>query len=152
MSPWGWFWNLVMFTVKSGKKRNYQNKRARTVQVEFRRIADSLYYVSWIQLPEYFGVFSFSCKHWIPKANGKTMLPINITNKIPKGILVAVFSRCIKGTSHCKSECHRRIFVTTRIWLVRTNTVLLISNSYKSPSNDVLTALPPSQKRKKQSL
>ena len=32
--------------------------------------------------------FSFSCKHRIPKANGKTIAPINITNKISKGILV----------------------------------------------------------------
>ena len=58
------------------------------------------YYVSGIQLPEYFAVFSFSCKHWVPKTNGKTIAPINITNKISKGILVVVFSRCIRGTGH----------------------------------------------------
>ena len=32
--------------------------------------------------------------------NGRTVALINITNKILKGILVAVFSRCIRGTSH----------------------------------------------------
>ena len=32
--------------------------------------------------------------------NGKTIFPINITNKISKGILVVVFSKCIKGTAH----------------------------------------------------
>ena len=46
---------------------------------------------------------SFSCIHWIPKVNGKTIDPINIINKISKGILVVVFSRCIKGTCHNKS-------------------------------------------------
>ena len=44
-------------------------------------MAGSPYYVSWIQLPEYFAVFSFSCKYWIPRATGKTIIPINITKK-----------------------------------------------------------------------
>ena len=41
--------------------------------------------------------FSFSCKHWISKLNGKAIALIDITNKILKGILVVVFSRYIKG-------------------------------------------------------
>ena len=60
------------------------------------RIVGSPSYARWIQLPEHFAVFSFSCKHWIPKANGKTIVPINITNEISKGILVVVFSRYIR--------------------------------------------------------
>ena len=60
-------------------------------------MAGSPYYVSWIQLPEHFAVFSFSWKYWIPKVNGKTIAPVNITDKISKGILVVVFSRCISG-------------------------------------------------------
>ena len=39
--------------------------------------------------------FSFSCKHWIPKANGKTIALINIANKISKGILVDELSRWV---------------------------------------------------------
>ena len=43
----------------------------------------------------------FMQTQWTPKANGKTVTPINITSKISKGILVVVFSRCIRGTGHC---------------------------------------------------
>ena len=42
---------------------------------------------------------------WIPKANGKKTIPINITNKISKSILVAVFSRCIRRTGHSELKC-----------------------------------------------
>ena len=55
-------------------------------------MASSPYDVSWIQLPEHFAVFSLSCKHWIFKANGKSIAPVKITNKILKGILVVVFT------------------------------------------------------------
>ena len=48
----------------------------------------------------YFAIISFSCKHCIPKANGNTIAAINITNKILRGILVVVFSKCINGTGH----------------------------------------------------
>ena len=65
-------------------------------------ISGSRHYVNWIQLQEYFAVFSFSCKHWIPKANGKTIAPISIRNKILKGILVVVFSRYKRGTGHSR--------------------------------------------------
>ena len=60
----------------------------------------SRYYVSWIQLPEHFAAFSFSWKHWISKANIKTIDPTNVTNKILKDILVVVFSRRLRGTGH----------------------------------------------------
>ena len=60
----------------------------------------TLYYVSSIQLPEHFAVFLFSCKNWIPIANGNSIAPINITNQISEGILVVVLSRCIRGADH----------------------------------------------------
>ena len=63
-------------------------------------IASSPSYIIWIQLPEHFAAFIFSCKHWIPKAYGKTVASINITNKISKRILIIVISSCIRGTGH----------------------------------------------------
>ena len=49
---------------------------------------------------EHFAIFSFSCKYWTPKANGKTTVSINIKNKISKGILVVLLSRRIRETGH----------------------------------------------------
>ena len=38
--------------------------------------------------------------------NGKTVAPINNTNKISKGIPGVIFSRRIRGTVHCGEESH----------------------------------------------
>ena len=50
------------------------------------KIAGSIYYVSWIQPPQYFVIFSFSCKHWIPKANGMTTDPIKLQIRFQKAL------------------------------------------------------------------
>ena len=81
------------------------NKMAGSCKSLSSRIAGSLYYVIWIRLPEYFAIFAFLCKRWIHKANGGTTAPINIkkNKKVSKGVMVVIFSRCIKGTGHLNS-------------------------------------------------
>ena len=71
-------------------------------------IAGSRYYFTWIQLPEHYAVFSFSCKHLIPYVNGKTIVPINITNKISKSILIVVFWKCLRGIDHCSRKSQKQ--------------------------------------------
>ena len=85
------------------------------------------YYVNWIQLPEHFAAVSFSCKHWIPKVNGKTIAPINITNKISKGILAVVFSRWMRGTFHyvCVHIKHMHL-----VYLMNFNPWSVLENKY----------------------